>query len=173
MVVDAQSAANFIAGYKSLLIEVNRQSGNTLDSPILELLATAREVINDNPATIAAAAEALESNGLPVAADVLSAIKSLRLKQWVFLRDTTAYSVFVDGEADAAYAVLGLTNRIRDLVGGSAVVIKTGMIEYRGRYVCDGLIGSIVWLGSNLKRDFNAAFSRLKKKGRFHLLCEP
>lgn len=29
-----------------------------------------------------------------------------------------------------------LTDRIRDIIGGSAVAIKTGVVEYRGRYVC-------------------------------------
>jgi hypothetical protein len=173
MVVDPHSAAYFIAGYKSLLAEVHRQSGSEPYDQVLEMLAAAREAVNANPALINAAATSLEATGQAIPPDVLHAAKTLRLKQWVFLRDTTTYSVFIEPDGNEAYAVLGLTDRIRDIVGGSAVAIKAGVVEYRGRYVCDGIVGSLIWLGSNLKKEFNATLSHLKKNGRLHVVCEP
>lgn len=173
MVVDPHSAAHFIAGYKSLLAEVHRQSGSEPHEQVLEMLAAAREAANANPALINAAATSLEASGQAVPPDVLHAAKALRLRQWIFLRDTSTYSVFIEPDGNKAYAVLGLTNRIRDIVGGSAVAMKAGVVEYRGRYVCDGIIESVVWLGSNLKKEFNASLSHLKKAGRFHFVCEP
>ena len=90
------------------------------------MLATAREAANANPALVNAAAASLQVSGQAVFPDVLQAVKSLRLKQWIFLRDTTTHSIFVEPEGTEAYAVLALTNPIRDIVGGSAVAIKTG-----------------------------------------------
>ena len=138
-----------------------------------EMLAAAREAVDANPALIGAAATSLEANGHAVPHDVLHAVETLRFKQWVFLRDTTTHSVFIEPDGNEAYAVLGLTDRIRNILGGSAVAIKAGVVEYRGRYVCDGIVGNPIWLGSNLKKEFNAALSHLKKKGRFHVACEP
>jgi hypothetical protein len=173
MVVDPPSAAHFIAGYTRLLSEVHRQSGGKPYKQLLEMLAAAREAVNANPALISAAATSLEASGQAIPSDVLHAVETLRFKQWVFLRDTTTHSVFIEPDANEAYAVLGLTDRIRNIVGGSAVAIQAGVVEYRGRFVCDGLVGNPIWLGSNLKKEFNAALSHLKKKGRFHVACEP
>jgi len=173
MIVDPPSAAHFIAGYTSILSEIHRQSGGKPYKQLLEMLAAAREAMNASPALINAAAASLEANGQAVPPDVLHAIETIRLKQWVFLRDTTTHSVFIEPDANDAYAVLGLNDRIRNIVGGSAVAIKAGVVEYRGRYVCDGIVGNPIWLGSNLKKEFNAALSHLKKKGRFHVACEP
>lgn len=136
------------------------------------MLASARAAVNTNPALMNAAAASLEGSGQAVPPDVLQAANSLRLKQWIFLRDTTAYSIFIEPEGTEAYAVLGLTNRIRDIVGGSALAIKTGVVEYRDRYVCDGIVESLVWLGSNLKKEFNATLSLVRKKGQLHVLTE-
>lgn len=173
MLVDPHAAAHFIAGYQSLLTEVHRQSGSAPNTPVLEMLTAAREAAYENPALLDAAAASLEASGQAVASDVLAAARTLRLQHWVFLRDTTTYSVFVEPKGTEAYAVLGLTNRIRDIVGSSGVAIKAGVVEYRGRYVCDGIVSNLVWLGGNLKREFNATLSLLKKSGRFHVACKP
>ena len=65
--------------------------------------------------------------------------------------------------------MLGLTDRLRDIVGGSGVVLETGLVCYRGRFVCDGLVYKKLWLGPNYKKSFNAAFSEMKAKGRFYV----
>ena len=172
MVIDPASAAHFIAGYKSLLAEVHRHSGAEPHREVLKMLASARAAAHANPALMSAAAASLETSGQAVSPDVLEAANSLRLKQWVFLRDTTTHSIFIEPEGTEAYAVLGLTNRIRDIVGCSAVAIKTGVVEYRGRYVCDGMVENPVWLGSKLKKEFNATLSHVRKKGRLHVVYE-
>jgi len=100
-------------------------------------------------------------------------MESLRLTQWVYLKDTTKYSIFIDLEENAAYAVVGLTDRIRNILGGAAVTFRTAVVEYQGKYVCDGILESHTWLGPNYKRDFNAKFSELKREGRFRVACEP
>jgi hypothetical protein len=173
MLVDPHAAARFIAGYQSLLTEVCRQSGGSLDEPVVNMLAAARQAASENPDLLDAAAAALEARGEAVASDVRAAVSTLRFQHWVFLRDTKTYSVFIDVNGTEGYAVLGLTNRIRDIVGGSAVAFKTGVVEYCGRYVCDGIVSAPVWLGANLKKEFNETLALLRKSGRFHVACEP
>jgi hypothetical protein len=65
--------------------------------------------------------------------------------------------------------VLGLTDRLRDIVGGSGIVLETGLVRYRGCFVCDGLVYKKLWLGPNYKKSFNAAFSEMKAEGRFYV----
>jgi hypothetical protein len=101
------------------------------------------------------------------------AIDSLRLRQWVYLKDTTKYSIFVAPEEHEAFGVVGLTDRVRDILGGAAVTFRGGVVEYRGKYVCDGILESHMWLGPSYKRDFNALFAALKREGRFRVACEP
>jgi hypothetical protein len=167
MVIDPQSAQIFINGYSILLAEVYRLSHGKSGLPLLKMLSDAREVINSSPSIIGAAVLSLERKECPVPQEIISAVKSLQLKQWVYLRDTTRYSVFLDPSGKAAYAVLGLTNRIRDLLSGSAVSFQTGVVEFAGHFVCDGVVSNPVWLGANYRRDFSAHLAMLKKEGRF------
>jgi hypothetical protein len=134
------------------------------------MLANAREVIIASPPTIDSAASSLERKESPVPLEIIAAIKTLQLKQWVYLRDTTRYSVFLEPSGKDAYAVLGLTNRVRDLLGGSGVSFRAGVVEFAGHYVCDGIVSNPVWLGANYRRDFSANLAILKKEGRFHAL---
>ena len=55
------------------------------------------------------------------------------------LRDTTKYSVFIEADGNEAYAVLGLTQRVRAIFGGTGAVIRTGVCRFHGVYVCDGM----------------------------------
>lgn len=172
MVIDPQSAQIFINGYSKLLAEVHRLSNGRAGMTLLEMLADAREFIMASPSIIVSAASALERKDSPVPLEVIAAIKSLQLKQWIYLRDTTRYSVFIEPSGKDAYAVLGLTNRIRDLLGGSGVSFRTGIIEFAGHFVCDGVISNPVWLGANYRKDFSANLAILKNEGRFHVSPE-
>ena len=172
MIIDSQSAQIFINGYSKLLAEVHRLSNGKAGMPLLEMLADAREVIVASPQTIESAMLSLDQKESSVPPEIISAIKSLQLKQWVYLRDTTRYSVFLEPSGKDAYAVLGLTNRVRDLLGGSGVSFKTGVVEFAGHFVCDGIASNPVWLGANYRKDFSANLAILKKEGRFHVSPE-
>ena len=169
MVIDAQAAQTFIHGYSKLLAEVHRLSDGKAGLELLNVLADAREVITASPSMIESAAAELERKESPVPLEVIAAIKSLQLKQWIYLRDTTRYSVFLEPSGKDAYAVLGLTNRLRDLLGGSGISFRTGMVEFGGRFVCDGIVSNPVWLGANYRKEFSAGLARCKQEGRFHV----
>lgn len=168
MIIAPQAAKAFISGYTRLLTQVYLQSNGEPDMELVQILAAARQSVVESPSLIDAAAAALDAKGASIAQNVIDAIKTLQLKHWIFLRDTGKYSVFLDPDGKAAYAVLGLTDPVRNLVGGSAVAFTTGVVAYRGHYVCDGIIGKIVWLGPNMKKTFNATLSVLRKSGGFH-----
>jgi hypothetical protein len=91
----------------------------------------------------------------------------------VYLKDTTKYSIFIDPDGYEAFAVVGLTGPIRGILGGAAVTFRAGVVDYEGRFVCDGILGSHMWLGPNYKRNFSAMFAAMKKDGRFRVSCEP
>lgn len=169
MIIDPQSAQAFIQGYSIILAEVHRLSNGETGLELLTLLAAGREVAITSPSILEFAIEELTKSGRPVSTEVICAVRSLQLRQWVYLRDTTAYSVFLDPSGKEAYAVLGLTNRIRDILGGSGAYLRTGIVEFRGRYVCDGIVSNTVWLGSNYRKEFSANLAELKKEGKFYV----
>ena len=169
MVIDPQAAQTFIRGYSRLLAEVHRLTSGKAGLPLLKMLAAARDVTIASPSIIDSAASELERKESPVPLEIIVAIKSLDLKQWVYLRDTTRYSIFLEPSGEDAYAVLGLTDRLRDLLGGSGVSFRAGMVEFGGHFVCDGIVSDPVWLGANYRKEFSANLATLKKEGRFHV----
>jgi hypothetical protein len=48
------------------------------------------------------------------------------------------------------------------------VVIETGLVQYAGRFVCDGLVSRILWLGKNYRNNFNRAYQAIRSEGRFY-----
>ena len=173
MVLDRESAGFFIGQYTRVLGAVHRIAGNKPSSDLVAVLVAARKSVEEAPSLLEQAVYDLEQRGKAVPADILGSIRSARLRYWVYLRDTSTYSVFISPEEREAFGVLGLTNRIRDLLGGSAVVFRTGVMGFRGRYVCDGLVESPMWLGANYKRDYAGLLKELKDEGRMHVRCEP
>ncbi len=169
MKIAPQDAALFISGYKDLLVEVYRLSDGDPGLKILDRLSSARDAAVAEPALIDTAAANLEADGRPLPDGVMMAVQSLDLRRWVYLRDTTKYSIFVDVEGKDAYAVLGLTQRLRDVVGGAGVLLRTGVLHYQGTFICDGIVSGPVWLGANYRREYSARLASLKKSGRFHV----
>ena len=168
MIIDPLSAAKFIAVYKALLLEIDRTAHDGRKSNLVKRLAAARSRLSSDPSLIDQALAALKSKSVAVDPEVVGAVRSLELEKWVFLRDTKAHSLFVHPSGHRAYGVLGLNDRIRDIVGGVGVLIETGLVQYGGRFVCDGLISRILWLGKNYRHNFNRAYQAIRSEGRFH-----
>lgn len=103
-------------------------------------------------------------------ADMRDAIGAMRIDQWVYLKDTRSYSVLLAKDSSAAYAVLGLTERLREVAQGeSGVVMLAGLMPLNGRWVCDGLLKNMLLLGPNMRRDLTAAYRALRADGLFSL----
>jgi hypothetical protein len=170
ILIEPAAAGAFIAGYKQVLLRVCGADPRS-DRDTLQSLACARHRIKENPALLENAVAELEENEEPVGEEVLRAIRSLQFDDWVYLRDTRNYSVFVQLSGEYALGVLALTQRIRDIVGTSGVVIETGVVRYCGRFVCDGLVSRFVHLGPGYRRSFSDAYRSLRAKGRFDVEC--
>ncbi len=171
MLIDAHSADLFIAGYKKLLLEIHQQVGLEPDKDLVQMLVKARAKAVEDPRLIEASLASLRDRGEAIHPEVIDAIKTLKYKQWVFLRETKTYSIFIDGRAGAAYGVLGLTDRIKDLLGASGLALNAGLVCYQGRFVCDGLIDRAFMLGKNNKKSFSDLLSEIKACGRFFAVC--
>ncbi len=102
--------------------------------------------------------------------EILDAIAALKVGRWVYLKDTRSYSVLLAEDGSAAYGVLGLTDRLRGVARGeTGVVMKAGLFPLQGRWVCDGLLENLAWLGPNLRRDITVIYQRLRSAGDFSL----
>jgi hypothetical protein len=174
MLLDPDLASIFIQGYAGLMAEIYvSDPEHEKRATLMEVVAAGRARYAADPKRLDAAVAAAAARGKPFEFEVTEAVRKMQLKKWIFLRDTKRHSLFLDPQGDAGYGVLGLTQRIRDIVGGSGAVLETALVPYRGRFVCDGVISEVLWLGPNYRKDFAALFSRLKKNGAFHVAYEP
>ena len=172
MTLEPTVANAFIAGYKKLLLQIADRSRASEARNVLPMMVSARRRLIENPALLDDALAELKARSQVLDDEISRAVRTLRVENWVFLRDTKTYSIFLQPSGDAAFAVLVLTERVRDIVGSSGVVIETGIIRFAGRFVCDGLVTRIVHLGPNYRKSYSRAYSAAKSKGLFHVRDE-
>lgn len=165
-------AQRFIHAYKLLMLEVLGEQEDCISGGVVPLLAKARSKLVGKPALLRQAIVQLEARNTRLDREVVTAIEGLEVRQWVYLRDTRLHSIMIDLSAERAFGVLGLTQRIRDLVGGTGLIMEAGLVRYCGRYVCDGIISQVVWLGPGYRRSWNETFKEIKASGRFHVKAE-
>lgn len=164
MIVDGPTAARFIRNYKALLLHI--AEGAQSNPGVLDRMHIGRRTMLERPSLLESAQLTLKGTPDALDGDFLEALMTLQVKRWVYLRDTRAHSIFIEPSGAAAYEVLGLTNRIKNIIGGVGAYIETGVLRFGGNYLCDGLISQVVWLGPNYKRDFNAMFRTLRSEGQ-------
>jgi hypothetical protein len=166
--LDPATATEFIEGYKRFLLTVET-ADRADEGGILETLVGARRRITSDPVLLRdKLADARRiTPGLGDA--VLQAIGTLRVENWVYLKDTRSYAVFMNSSGEFAFGVRALTQRIRDIVGTSGVMLETGIVRYCGQYVCDGLVSGVVHLGRYYLRSFASAYERIRAQGRFEV----
>ena len=171
MIISAQAANAFIHGYSRILQQIHAESGQpqpTQDMHIYQLLMMARNIYMHTPSLLDQALATLQATGQLPPEDVVEAVRQLRVSQWVYLKDTRYYSVFMHPTEQAAYAVQGLTNRLREVIGGTGALIEVGMTSYAGHYISDSLIAKVVWLGPQYKRELNEKLAQLRQAGHFY-----
>lgn len=167
MILGTPSATIFINAYKTLLLEIDGYPRRR--TKVVEALVSARAKMVADPALADAALARLNARSERLDVEAVEAAKGVQVEQWVYLRDTRTHSIFIEPSGDAAYGVVGLTDRIRDIIGASGVVIETGVMRYKNRFVCDGLFSNVVWLGPNYMRSFRDVLTDLRSKGCFRV----
>src|SRR5665213_1434643 len=164
--LDAAAAGAFIEGYKRFLLTV-AITDRAEKGDLLETLVDARHRITEDPVLLRDMLNTAKSDTSNLGAPVLEAIGTLRVENWIYLKETRSYAVFIDPSGEFAFGVRALTERVRDIVGTSGVLLKTGIVRYCGHYVCDGLVSDVVVLGRNYLRGFTSTYAALKARGRF------
>jgi len=171
MVLDPRLADNFIQEYKAFLLYAYQTSVDIEDSKdnesfedLMEKLSLGRNLNLKERGLLDSYLDKKHN----VSPEILKAIESLEVDYWVYLRDTTRYSLFIKADGTVSYAVLGLTQPIKEIFGCSGVYLETGLILLGSQYVCDGLISNQVQLGKNYRDQFNDVYKELKQNGCFY-----
>jgi len=117
--LDAAAAGAFIEGYKRFLLTA-ATADRVEKGGVLETLVAARRRITESPIllrdTLRVAKRLTPDLGIPV----LEAIGTLRVENWVYLKDTKSYSVFMDPSGEFAFGVRALTQRVQTSSGHQA-----------------------------------------------------
>lgn len=167
MIIAERDASAFIRGYTLIMGEI--YGAPPAKHKILEVLTVAREKYMADRSLLDRALSGLTAESVPVPGEVVSAIRGLEVAKWIYLKDTRSHSVFIHPSGQVAYGVLGLTERVRSIIGGSGAIIETGVVRYRGRYVTDGVVSRVAWRGPNYKREFSGVLSHLRSQGLFNV----
>jgi hypothetical protein len=163
MVIDPNIASEFIKGYKEFLLYARRAEGKDEEGNLLNQLDYGRNAYLMEKDLL----ERFRADNRQIPDWVLDAIQQLEVADWVYLRDTTKYSLFMKADEGAAYAVQGLTEPIREFFGHSGIYLRTGIFPLGEHFVCDGLIIKVAHLGKNYREAFNERYRELKSEGRF------
>lgn len=165
MVIDQPTSGRFIAAYLAFLgtlVSDDEKRGKSSS----EWLVIGRARYAADRAQL----ETYRSAHPETDAEMLDSIAAMRVDQCIYLRDTRSYSVLLAKDSSAAYAVLGLTERLREVAQGeSGAVMQAGLMPLNGRWVCDGLLKNMLLLGANMRRDLTAAYQALRADGHFSL----
>lgn len=168
MIIDTPTAQRFISAYKDFLdslLSAKEKAGKS----VLERLAAG----HDRFAADRTLLERYRAAHPQADAEMLDAMAQSQMGKWVHLKDTRTYSVLLDVDATRAYAVLGLTQRLRDISlangeeMGSGLVMGAALVPLNGRWVCDGLIQDPFWLGPGYRRSYTDSYQALRKSGQF------
>ena len=166
--IDPTLARHFIAHYQNLLesipIPITKPKAN-----VVTQLAAARDALHSNPALLQPALTHLQDQGRRCADDVLQAVHTLRVHNWIYVSDTATHSQFLEAsEVKVAYAVKTLTTPLKEMSGRSGAVLSCGLLVYRGQLICDGLVRFVAWLGPNYRSSFKEQLADCRAQGQLY-----
>ncbi len=170
MLLARDQALCFIEGYKSALLQVLHAAEIERTDSIIGDLADARKRVKQQPMAMEEAFAAMAAQGIPLDGAVVQAIRTMRVKRWVYLRHTRQAAIFIDEEVKNVFAVKALTTPIYEVVDSPPSTFEAGVFEYCGHYVCDGIILNPVMLGPGYGAQFKAAYAEIRKAGRYHVM---
>jgi len=164
MVLEPDIANHFVREYTAFLLYCYKhRCDESRDDELLYKLSQGRDAYERERNLI----EEYVCNNKEMPLVTTNAIRSLMINNWVYLRDTTKYSLFINTEGTSAFAVLGLTQPIKEIFGCSGFYMKAGVFCLNDQFVCDGLIVNQVKLGKGYRDQFNEIYRGLKSTGNF------
>lgn len=162
MVIDRPQANRFITTYMvflGTLVTADEKHGNR---PVQWLVIGRQRYVADRSTL-----QTYRTQHPDADAEMLDAITALRVERWVYLKDTRSYSVFLPEDGRSALGVLGLTDRLSDITGGSGLLVRTGVMPLGGRWVCDGLLEGDIVIGPQMRRNITDEYQALRRAGQF------
>ena len=168
MHIEDGTARRFISVYQDFLLSL-ADPETRANKNVLAVLSTARERYAADRSLFAT--WRARNGGRD--ADMLDAIERIEIGRWIYLKDTRSYSVFMHEDGQRAYAVQGLTERLRNICGYSGMVVRAGVFPLGGQFVCDALFNGTAMLGPNYLADFRARYQALRERGGFHAAPAP
>lgn len=172
MLLPRDEALRFIENYKSVLLKALNIAGIANTDSIVGDLARARTEIIASSSLLESSIAELSTMGRQIDSDVLKAIRSMNVSQWVYLQHTKTAAIFLDKEVQNAYAVKALTTPMNQVVDAVPSMFTAGVFQYSGHFVCDGIIENPVVLGPGYKAQFKAAYSIIRKAGHYYAKTE-
>jgi len=166
MMINSELADSFMRRYSDFLMFVYEEYIGTIqeEDSILIILGLAREIYDEDRDIFDDFIEA-DGKTIPILDD---AIQSLNVSYWVYLKDTTKYSLFIDADGDYACAVQGLTDPIKDICGGTGVCLRTGIIVLDDYFVSDGIIQEVAdRLNKSQRQKCNDVYKEIKQEKLF------
>jgi hypothetical protein len=167
MKININTANKFLSIYKTFLLELYERKEDKKDEELTltQKLIIGREVFSNKRSSLKSFVKRHKNTNFP--AEIINAIESIEIGKWVYLKDTSHYSVFVKGDGTTGFGVLGLTDKIREIVTEPGSVVLTGIMKINGQYVADGLFVSLAVLGHNYRNEFKEIYKALKMNGEF------
>jgi hypothetical protein len=164
MTVQLKNAQSFMRTYARVLLDqIGAKAHSLTGQSRVDALAVGRK-------RLLAKRQVLESESIFLPEDepqVRQAICGLVFARWVYLRDTTKYSIFLDPARKESYAVVGLTDPLAALFSGAGVSFEAGVCPLGDRFICDGLFVDEVYIGPNMRADFRSLHSQVARQGKF------
>ncbi len=134
----------------------------------LRNLQNARESLFSGEVLFEEVLSRTREDGVLLDDEALGAIRRLRLQRWIYLRDTSRGSILLDMEMPASYLVVGLTEPLRTLTGRCSIVLKAAIAPMRDMFFSDGLMATVVYIGPNIRSDYNDKQRRLREQGTYY-----
>ena len=174
MQLDPAIAQTFAEDYRQILLMVYSLQGLKGHRTTEERMVAARRCLSREAELLDEAVAALERRkGLFVDKDVVSAIRTLEVGKWIYLRDLRHHTILLHPDGFIARGVVGLTQPLRNLTGGPGFLFEAGIMAIPGHFICDGLLGEVIALGPGYHADYDHVYKELKAIGCFHHVPKP
>jgi hypothetical protein len=85
MVLDPHSAAQFIQGYKALLLEIDALVSGNGARGVLERLVAAREQLREDRSLLKKGLDRMKAKNLDISSAVIQAVEDLQIERWIYL----------------------------------------------------------------------------------------
>ncbi|MEI6424893.1 MAG: hypothetical protein WCP55_21945 [Lentisphaerota bacterium] len=155
-------AKRFLKTYKDILLFIyeERRFEYDKDKP-LELYVKSAHILNKNPEYF----DTWIADVKDYDKEMLDVIRKIRYDRFIYLKDTSSYSIVMESDYSRIYKCHGLNDGLQTLISQDYASFECGLVKYDNKIFINGLVCDWIYLGINFKNEVNARFEILKKSG--------